>query len=71
MTNAQLQTAVTRIAGRCIAEASGGVNLDTVRGISQTGVDLISIGALTHSASVLDLGLDFLPSGPAKRTITA
>lgn len=40
-------------------EASGGVNLDTVRGIAGTGVDFISVGALTHSAPALDIGLDF------------
>ena len=42
-----------------ITEASGGVTLDTVRSIAETGVDRISIGALTHSAPALDLGLDF------------
>jgi len=41
-----------------VLEASGGVNLSTVRGIAETGVDVISVGALTHSASVLDIGLD-------------
>ena len=54
-----LRQAVKLVAGRVIAEASGGVNLDTVRGIAETGVDLISVGALTHSAPILDLGLDF------------
>jgi nicotinate-nucleotide pyrophosphorylase (carboxylating) len=43
-------------------EASGGVNLDTVRAIAQTGVDRISVGALTHSAKALDIALDFLPA---------
>jgi nicotinate-nucleotide pyrophosphorylase (carboxylating) len=42
-------------------EASGGVNLDTVRAIAETGVDRISVGALTHSAKALDIALDFLP----------
>lgn len=42
-------------------EASGGVNLDTVRDIAETGVDFISVGALTHSAPALDIGLDFVP----------
>lgn len=42
-------------------EASGGVNLSTVRGIAETGVDFISVGALTHSAPALDIGLDFIP----------
>jgi nicotinate-nucleotide pyrophosphorylase (carboxylating) len=54
-----LAKAVKMVGGRMITEASGGVSLTTVRGIADTGVDLISIGALTHSASVLDLGLDF------------
>jgi len=42
-------------------EASGGVNLQTLRGIAETGVDFISVGALTHSAPALDVGLDFTP----------
>jgi nicotinate-nucleotide pyrophosphorylase (carboxylating) len=53
-----LRTAVARAAGRVTLEASGGVNLQTVRAIAQTGVDVISVGALTHSAPVLDIGLD-------------
>lgn len=54
-----LRKAVAMVSGRAITEASGGVNLDTVRAIAEAGVDLISVGALTHSAPVLDLGLDF------------
>lgn len=54
-----LRAAVAEIAGRAVTEASGGVNLDTVRSVAETGVDLISVGALTHSAQVLDIGLDF------------
>lgn len=54
-----LKAAVAEVAGRVVTEASGGVNLDTVRAIAETGVDLISVGALTHSAPVLDIGLDF------------
>jgi len=50
---------VQLIAGRAIVEASGGVTLDRVRAIAETGVDWISVGALTHSAPALDLGLDF------------
>ena len=53
-----LGKAVRQTAGRAALEASGGVNLQTVRGIAETGVDVISVGALTHSASVLDIGLD-------------
>jgi len=57
-TLADLRAAVARTAGRASLEASGGVNLDTVAAIAATGVDVISVGALTHSASVLDIGLD-------------
>ena len=57
-TTDQLREAVARTAGRAVLEASGGVNLDTVAAIAATGVDVISVGALTHSASVLDIGLD-------------
>jgi nicotinate-nucleotide pyrophosphorylase (carboxylating) len=56
---ATLTEAVGIVGGRILTEASGGVTLETVRAIAQTGVDLISSGALTHSAPVLDLGLDF------------
>ncbi len=55
---ATLRQAVAQTAGRAILEASGGVNLSTVRAIAETGVDVISVGALTHSAPVLDIGLD-------------
>ncbi|HET6322202.1 MAG TPA: carboxylating nicotinate-nucleotide diphosphorylase [Hyphomicrobium sp.] len=54
-----LKAAVAEVAGRVITEASGGVTLETVRAVAETGVDLISVGALTHSAPVLDIGLDF------------
>ena len=53
-----LKTGVAQVAGRAVVEASGGVNLNTVRAIAETGVDVISVGALTHSARALDLGLD-------------
>ena len=53
-----LREGVVLIAGRAIVEASGGVNLNTVAAIAATGVDVISVGALTHSARALDLGLD-------------
>jgi nicotinate-nucleotide pyrophosphorylase (carboxylating) len=55
---ADLAQAVRRTNGRVPLEASGGVNLSTVRAIAETGVDAISVGALTHSAPVLDIGLD-------------
>ena len=54
----ELREGVRQVAGRATVEASGGVNLDTVRAIAETGVDTISVGALTHSARALDLGLD-------------
>lgn len=53
-----LKKAVALIAGKCLIEASGNVNADTIRSVAETGVDLISIGALTHSAKALDIGLD-------------
>ncbi len=59
MSNDMLREAVRITAGRAILEASGNVNLDTVAAIAATGVDLISVGALTHSSACLDLGLDF------------
>ncbi|PZE31070.1 carboxylating nicotinate-nucleotide diphosphorylase [Curtobacterium sp. MCLR17_042] len=54
----ELVTGVGIVAGRALVEASGGVSLDTVAAIAATGVDVISVGALTHSARALDLGLD-------------
>jgi len=54
----ELREGVALVAGRAIVEASGNVRLDTVRAIAETGVDVISVGALTHSARALDLGLD-------------
>ncbi len=56
-----LRRAVAMAGGRVVLEASGGVTLGTVRAIAETGVDLISSGALTHSSPALDVGLDFLP----------
>jgi nicotinate-nucleotide pyrophosphorylase (carboxylating) len=54
----ELRAGVARIAGGAVVEASGGVSVDTVAAIAATGVDVISVGALTHSARALDLGLD-------------
>jgi nicotinate-nucleotide pyrophosphorylase (carboxylating) len=59
MSPARLRRAVKLVAGRAETEASGGVNLKTVRHIALTGVDFISVGALTHSARAVDIGLDF------------
>jgi nicotinate-nucleotide pyrophosphorylase (carboxylating) len=55
----EMRTCASMCRGRAITEASGGVRLDTVRAIAETGVDWISVGALTHSAPALDLALDF------------
>jgi nicotinate-nucleotide pyrophosphorylase (carboxylating) len=55
----QLRLAVQKCKGRAQTEASGGINLAGVRAIAETGVDFISIGALTHSARAMDIGLDF------------
>lgn len=54
----QLRQAVEIVAGRALCEASGGINLNTIGVIAQSGVDLISVGALTHGAVNLDVGLD-------------
>ncbi len=59
MTPPELADAVRRIRGRAIAEASGGITLDTVRAVAESGVDLISVGWITHSAPTLDVALDF------------
>jgi nicotinate-nucleotide pyrophosphorylase (carboxylating) len=59
MSNQDLRTAVRLIDGRAKTEASGGVNLATVRSIAETGVNFISVGALTHSAPAADIALDF------------
>ena len=62
MTNDQLRAAVARrnaVAPGVLLEASGGVNLVTVRGIAETGVERISVGAITHSATALDIALDY------------
>ncbi|HMF88438.1 MAG TPA: carboxylating nicotinate-nucleotide diphosphorylase [Gemmatimonadaceae bacterium] len=56
---ADLRESVKLVAGRAVTEASGGVTLDKVKAIAETGVNWISVGALTHSAPALDLALDF------------
>ncbi len=59
MTPAELRAAVARVAGRAELEASGGIGLEGLRAVAETGVDYISLGALTHSAPALDLSLLF------------
>lgn len=58
MTTVQMEQAIEIVAGQAATEASGGVNEDTVAAIALTGVDIISVGALTHSAPALDISLD-------------
>ena len=58
MTVSALREAVRLVDGRAKTEASGGVNLDTVRAIAETGVDFISVGALTHAARSLDVSME-------------
>jgi nicotinate-nucleotide pyrophosphorylase (carboxylating) len=60
MSLGDLRLAVTMIKGRAISEASGRVSLETAPAIAETGVDLISVGWLTHSAPILDIGLDYV-----------
>jgi nicotinate-nucleotide pyrophosphorylase (carboxylating) len=59
MPPAEMREAVKLARGRCLLEASGGITLETIRGVAETGVDLISVGWITHSAPALDVGLDF------------
>jgi nicotinate-nucleotide pyrophosphorylase (carboxylating) len=59
MNPVQLRLAVRACKGKTQTEASGGVTLATVRAIAETGVDFISVGAVTHSARAVDIGLDF------------
>jgi nicotinate-nucleotide pyrophosphorylase (carboxylating) len=59
MTPDQLVQAVREVDGEALTEASGGITLETVRAVAEAGVDLVSVGALTHSAPALDVGLDF------------
>jgi nicotinate-nucleotide pyrophosphorylase (carboxylating) len=56
-----LRGAVTLVGGRVPTEASGGVRLDTIREIAETGVTYVSVGRLTQSAPAADIGLDFMP----------
>jgi nicotinate-nucleotide pyrophosphorylase (carboxylating) len=64
MDASQLRAAVAQVAGRAELEASGGVTLQTLRPLAQTGIEWISMGALTHSAPALDLSLIMEPSQP-------
>ncbi|HCF19328.1 MAG TPA: nicotinate-nucleotide diphosphorylase (carboxylating), partial [Rhodospirillum rubrum] len=59
-----LTRAVDMVAGRLVTEASGGVSLDTIAALAESGVDYISVGALTHSVTTLDIGLDIVVAPP-------
>lgn len=59
MTPAMLREAVLMVSGRAVTEASGGITLASAPSVAASGVDLISVGWLTHSAAILDIGLDF------------
>jgi nicotinate-nucleotide pyrophosphorylase (carboxylating) len=59
MSTAEMRVCVEMVKGAAIVEASGGITLETVRAVAETGVDWISVGALTHSVPALDLALDF------------
>jgi nicotinate-nucleotide pyrophosphorylase (carboxylating) len=67
MTPALVRQAVARVAGAALIEVSGGVRFETLRDYALPGVDVISIGALTHSAAAVDLSLDVRPARPARR----
>ena len=60
MTLQEMRSAVELARGKAVIEASGGINLETARAIAETGVDLMSVGALTHSVKALDISLDLL-----------
>jgi nicotinate-nucleotide pyrophosphorylase (carboxylating) len=57
----QTRAAVELVNGRCETETSGGIHLETIQAYAETGVDYISVGALTHSAAALDISLDLDP----------
>jgi nicotinate-nucleotide pyrophosphorylase (carboxylating) len=66
MTPTELARCVALVAGRATTEASGGITLESVRAVAESGVDHISVGALTHSVPALDLALDFRNSGESR-----
>jgi nicotinate-nucleotide pyrophosphorylase (carboxylating) len=66
MNTDQMAEAVRVVAKRAAVEASGGINMDTVRDVARTGVDFISVGALTHSAAALDFNMKIQPASANK-----
>ncbi len=69
MTPDEVRACVELIDGRCLVEASGGIELDTVADYAATGVDLLSVGRITNSAPVLDIGLDITPDDVVDRQV--
>jgi nicotinate-nucleotide pyrophosphorylase (carboxylating) len=67
MSQTKIQQAVKIIKGQSLVEVSGGITLENIRDMANTGVDIISIGALTHSAPAKDLSLDIIPSAPQRK----
>ena len=65
LTPDELREGVRLVAGRAVVEASGGITLDTIGEVAATGVDVISVGALTHGVAAIDLGLDVMVAGAA------
>jgi len=63
MSPKQLSEAVAIVKGRALVEASGGITLKTIEAVGKTGVDLVSVGALTHSARAADFSLEIVPEG--------
>jgi nicotinate-nucleotide pyrophosphorylase (carboxylating) len=68
MSPSKIQEAVEAIKGKALVEVSGGVTMNNIRDIAKTGADIISIGALTHSAPAMDLSMDIIPSGFQRKT---
>jgi nicotinate-nucleotide pyrophosphorylase (carboxylating) len=64
MRPAEMRAATRKCEGKALTEASGGITLANIREVAETGVDIISLGALTHSAGALDISLELTPSGP-------
>jgi nicotinate-nucleotide pyrophosphorylase (carboxylating) len=68
MSPSKIQEAVETIKDKALVEVSGGITMNNIRDIAKTGVDIISIGALTHSAPAMDLSMDIIPSGSQRKT---
>jgi nicotinate-nucleotide pyrophosphorylase (carboxylating) len=67
MSPTKIQQAVKLIKGQALVEVSGGITMENIREMANTGADVISIGALTHSAPAMDLSLDIIPSTPQQK----